>query len=113
MIRDREDERLMDYYVMLQSHIVVADKAGLLVMLLILAKVEEMVQPLPNWEARAWREQQSGAHTTERAISLADFVDKKCWSTPQTRLRPASGWCFRNRSLCICKGCRGHLPWRA
>ncbi len=58
MIKDREDERLMDYYVLLQSHIEEADKAGLLNMLLILANMEEMVRLHPNWEARAWKERQ-------------------------------------------------------
>jgi hypothetical protein len=48
-IKDGEDERLMDYYVMLQSHIAEARNTGLLEMLLIPANVEMMVLPLSNW----------------------------------------------------------------
>jgi len=53
-IKDREDERLMDYNVMLQSHIVEARNTGLLEMLLIPANVEMMVLPLSTWEKRVW-----------------------------------------------------------
>ncbi len=49
-IKDGDDERLMDYYVMLQSHITEARNAGLLDMLLIPANVEMMVLPLSTWE---------------------------------------------------------------
>jgi hypothetical protein len=48
-IKDGEDKRLMDYYVMLQSHIAEARNTGLLEMLLIPANVEMMVLPLSNW----------------------------------------------------------------
>jgi hypothetical protein len=49
-IKDRDNEHLMDYYVMLQSHIEEACNAGLLGMLLIPANTEMMLQPLPTWE---------------------------------------------------------------
>ena len=49
----------MDYYVLLQSHIEEAHRAGLEEMLLIPANMEEMVHPLPNWEKRVWWERQS------------------------------------------------------
>ncbi len=55
-IKDGDDERLMDYYVMLQSHIKEARNAELLGMLLITANGEVMVQPLPTWEKRVWRD---------------------------------------------------------
>jgi hypothetical protein len=42
--------------VMLQSHIEEAHNAGLLGMLLIPANTEMMVQPLPTWEKRVWRD---------------------------------------------------------
>ncbi len=51
-IKDGDDERLMDYYVMLQAHIAEACNAELLYMLLILANVELMVVPLTAWEKR-------------------------------------------------------------
>jgi hypothetical protein len=54
-IKDGDDEILMDYYVMLQSHIAEARNAGLLEMLLIPANVEMMVLPLSTWEKRVWR----------------------------------------------------------
>jgi hypothetical protein len=59
-IKDEDDESLMDYYVMLQSHIAEACKAGLLERLLIPANVEMMVLPLSAWEKRVWREAQGG-----------------------------------------------------
>jgi hypothetical protein len=55
-IKDGDNERLMDYYVMLQSHIAEARNAELLEMLLIQANVEMMVFPLSTWEKRVWRE---------------------------------------------------------
>ncbi len=67
---------LMDYYVLLQSHIEEADKAGLLCMLLIPANMEEVCL-LPNWEARVWRERQGWVHAIARATSFADFVDER------------------------------------
>ena len=45
-IKDGDDEHLMDYYVVLQSHIAEARNAGLLDMLLIPANVEMIVLPL-------------------------------------------------------------------
>ncbi len=44
-IKDRDDEHLNDYYVMLLSHIAEARNAGLLDMLLIPTNVEMMVLP--------------------------------------------------------------------
>ncbi len=66
-IKDGDDERLMDYYVMLQSHIAEARNSGLLDMLLIPAKVEMMVLPLSTWEKRVLREAQGGLPTEDRA----------------------------------------------
>jgi hypothetical protein len=76
-IKDGEDERLMDYYVLLQSHIEEAAKAGLACMLLIPANVEEMVRPLPKWETRVWRERQGRVHAINRVTSFGDFVDER------------------------------------
>ncbi len=53
--KDRDDKRLMDYYVMLQLHIAEARNVGLLDLLLIPANVEMMVLPLTAWEKRIWR----------------------------------------------------------
>jgi hypothetical protein len=57
-LTDGDDKRLMDNYVMLQSHIAEACNAELLEMLLIPANVEMMVFPLSTWEKRVWREAQ-------------------------------------------------------
>jgi hypothetical protein len=48
VIKDGDDERLMYYYVLLQSHIEEACRAGLEEMLLISANMEEMMHQLPN-----------------------------------------------------------------
>jgi hypothetical protein len=47
-IKDGDDEHLMNYYLMLQSHIEEARIANLLGMLLIPANTEVMVRPLPT-----------------------------------------------------------------
>jgi hypothetical protein len=49
-IKEGDDERLMDYYVMLQAHITEARNADVLDMLLIPANVELMVLLLTAWE---------------------------------------------------------------
>jgi hypothetical protein len=67
----------MDYYMLLQSHIEEAAKAGLACMLLIPANVEEMVRPLPNWKTRVWRERQGRVHAIKRATSFGVFVDER------------------------------------
>jgi hypothetical protein len=76
-IKDGDDERLMDYYVMLQSHIEEARNARLLDMLLIPANAEVMVQPLPAWEKRVWRETQGRLPAVDRAWALSGFVDER------------------------------------
>jgi hypothetical protein len=77
VIKDGEDELLMDYYVLLQSHIQEAARAGLLEMLPIPANGEEMVRPLPTWEKRVWRECQGQIHGIDRAWSFAEFVEDR------------------------------------
>jgi hypothetical protein len=67
----------MDYYVMLQSHIKEACNAGLLGLLLIPANTEMMVQPLPTWEKRVWRETQGRLLAVDRAWALAEFVEER------------------------------------
>jgi hypothetical protein len=77
-IKDGEDKRLMDYYVLLQSHIQEARRAGLEEMLLILVNVmEEIVRLLPNWEKRVWREHQGQIHSIDRALGFAGFVEDR------------------------------------
>ncbi len=66
-----------DYYVMLQSHIEEACNAGLLGMLLIPANVEVMVQPLPTWEKKVWRETQGRWPAVDRTWALAELVDER------------------------------------
>ena len=76
-IKDRDDERLMDYYVLLQSHIAEAHNAELLDMLLIPANVEMMVLPLSTWEKRVWREAQGRLPAEDRAWYMEDFVEER------------------------------------
>jgi hypothetical protein len=76
-IKDGDDERLMDYYVMLQSHIAEARNMGLLEMLLIPANVEMMVLPLSTWEKRVWREAQGGLPAEDRAWFMEEFVEDR------------------------------------
>jgi hypothetical protein len=77
VIRDGEDERLMDYYVLLQSHTEEAGRACLLEMLLIPANKEEMVRPLPTWEKRVWREHQGQIQVIDRAWGFAGFMEDR------------------------------------
>jgi hypothetical protein len=76
-IKDGDDEHLMDYYMMLQSHIKEARNADLLGMLLIPANAEVMVQPLPSWEKRVWRETQGRLPAVDRAWALSEFVEER------------------------------------
>jgi hypothetical protein len=76
-IKDRDDERLMDYYVMLQLHIDKARNARLLDILLIPANAEVMVQPLPAWEKIVWRETQGRLPAVDRAWALSELVDER------------------------------------
>jgi hypothetical protein len=73
-IKDGDDERLMDYYVMLQAHIEEARSAGALEMLLIPANVELMVLPLTAWEKR---EAQGRLPTEDRPWYMDVFVNKR------------------------------------
>jgi hypothetical protein len=72
-IKDGDDERLMDYYGMLQSHIAEARNAGLLDMLLIPANVEMMLLPLYTWEKRVWREAHGRLPAEDRAWYMQVF----------------------------------------
>jgi hypothetical protein len=74
-INDGEDERLMDYYMMLQSHISEARNAGILEMLLIPANVEMMV--LSTWEKRVWREAQGRLPAEDRAWYMEEFAEER------------------------------------
>jgi hypothetical protein len=76
-IKDGDDERLMDYYVMLQAHIEEASSAGALDMLLIPANVELMVLPLTTWEKRIWREAQGRLPAEDRSWYMDVFVNER------------------------------------
>ncbi len=66
-IKDGDEEHLMVYYMMLQSHIAGARNAELLDMLLIPANVGMMVFPLSTWEKRVWKETQGMLSAKDRA----------------------------------------------
>ncbi len=76
-IKDGDVERLMDYYMVLQSHIAEARNEELLEMLLIPANVEMMVLPLSTWEKRVWREAQSRLPAEDREWYMEDFVEER------------------------------------
>jgi hypothetical protein len=76
-IKDGDDERLMDYYVMLQAHIAEARNANALDMLLIPANVELMVLPLITWEKRVWREAQGRLPAEDRLWYMDLFVNER------------------------------------
>ena len=67
-IKDGDEEHLMVYYMMLQSHIAEAPNAELLDMLLIPANVEMMVFPLSTWEKRVWKETQGMLSAKEHFV---------------------------------------------
>jgi hypothetical protein len=71
-IKDGDEKRLMDYYVMLQSHIGDARNARLLGML-----PTQMVLPLPTWEKRIWRKTQGKLPAKDKAWAMADFVEER------------------------------------
>jgi hypothetical protein len=107
-IKDGDDERLMDYYVMLQSHIAEARNAGLLEMLLITANVEMMVLPLSAWESGE-RLKVDYPPKTEHGSWRNSW--RTGWCTLPTWWPRASGTCCPSRSLCI--GRRDLRPRRA
>jgi hypothetical protein len=76
-IKDGDDERLMDYYVLLQSHIAEAHNAELLDMLLIPANVEMMVLPLTTWEKRVWKKAQGRLPAEDRTWYMYVFVNER------------------------------------
>ncbi len=76
-IKDGDDERLMDYYVMLQAHIAEALNADALDMLMIPANVELMVLPLTAWEKRVWREAQGRLPAEDRSWYMDVFVNER------------------------------------
>jgi hypothetical protein len=71
------DERLMDYYMILQSHIAEARNSRLLAMLLIPANAEMMVLPLPTWKKRLWRETQGRLPAEDRAWAMVAFMEER------------------------------------
>jgi hypothetical protein len=76
-IKDGDDERLMDYYIMLQAHIAEARNVDLLDMLLLPANVALMVLPLTAWEKRVSREAQGRLPAEDRAWYMDVFVNER------------------------------------
>ncbi len=76
-IKEGDDERMMDYYVMLQAHTEEARSAGALDMLLIPANVELMVLPLTTWEKRIWREAQGRLPAEDRSWYMDVFINER------------------------------------
>jgi hypothetical protein len=78
-IKESDDERMMDYYLMLQAHIAEARNLGALDMLLIPANVELMVLPLTAWEKRIWRDAQGRLPAEDRSWYMEEFVNERLW----------------------------------
>jgi hypothetical protein len=72
LIKDRDHERMMDYYVMLRLHIAEARNADMLV---IPASVEMMAFLFTTWEKRVWRETQGMLPAEGRAWYVETFVE--------------------------------------
>ncbi len=95
--KEGESEKMMEYYMLLQSHIAEADKADVGAMLLIPANIADMTRILPYAEGKRWRDQLGRIHpldiaTGSRTLSTED------WSTRPRKLPIVREWCFQSRS---------------
>jgi hypothetical protein len=60
--REEEGEKMMEYYMLLQSHIAEANKADVDAMLLIPANIADMTRTLRYAEGKRWRDQLGRIH---------------------------------------------------
>jgi hypothetical protein len=75
--REDESEKMMEYYMLLQSHIAEADKADVGAMLLIPANIADMTRILPYAEGKRWREQLGRIHPLDIGNGFSNFVDRR------------------------------------
>jgi hypothetical protein len=79
-LKEEKSKKVMEYYVLLQSHIAEADKCDRGGMLLMLANIEDMTCVLPWIEGKLWREAEGAftQWTTTTDFRLWYIAD---WST--------------------------------
>jgi hypothetical protein len=75
--REEECEKMMEYYMLLQSHIAEADKADVDAMLLIPANIADMTRTLPYAEGKRWRDQLGRIHPLDIGNRFSTFVDRR------------------------------------
>jgi hypothetical protein len=75
--REDDSEKMMEYYMLLQSHIAEADKADVGAMLLIPANIADMTRILPYAEGKRWRDQLGRIHLLDIGNGFSNFVDRR------------------------------------
>ncbi len=75
--REEDCEKMMEYYMLLQSHIAEADKADVGAMLLIPANIADMTRVLPYAEGKRWRDQLGRIHPLDIGNGFSTFVDRR------------------------------------
>ncbi|MFN9944239.1 MAG: hypothetical protein ACK56I_32695, partial [bacterium] len=75
--REEDCEMMMEYYMLLQSHIAEADKADVGAMLLIPANIADMTRILPYAEGKRWRDQLGRIHPLDIGNGFSTFVDQR------------------------------------
>ena len=75
--REEDCEKMMEYYMLLQSHIAEADKADVGAMLLIPANIADMTRILPYAEGKRWRDQLGRIHPLDIGNGFSNFVDRR------------------------------------
>jgi hypothetical protein len=75
--REEDCEKMMEYYMLLQSHIAEADKADVGAMLLIPANIADMTRTLPYAKGKRWRDQLGRIHPLDIGNGFSTFVDRR------------------------------------
>jgi hypothetical protein len=75
--KEEDCEKMMEYYMLLQSHIAEADKADVAAMLLIPANIADMTRVLPYAEGKRWRDQLGRIHPLDIGNWFSTFVDRR------------------------------------
>jgi hypothetical protein len=76
-LREEDCEKMMEYYMLLQSQIAEADKADVGAMLLIPANIADMTRTLPYAEGKRWRDQLGCIHSLDIGNGFSTFVDRR------------------------------------
>jgi hypothetical protein len=73
--KEEECEKMMEYYMLRQSHIAKADKADVGAMLLIPANIADMTWTLPYAEGKQWRDKLGRINPLNIGNGFSTFVD--------------------------------------